>query len=126
MHARPLNLRFGVNNSFKFLLLAFMICYFLGNEFPAIVEYAPFQRLPKKRRKKDPKSGTMETDSTYLEFLESLKETDSDSREPKMEYSYQPTEGLSKLHLLSVSNLVAILVCTIRYTFCYKFQMYLF
>ncbi|XP_077291267.1 UPF3 regulator of nonsense mediated mRNA decay [Arctopsyche grandis] len=63
-----------------------------GNEYPAIVEYAPFQRILKKRRKKDVKCGTIENDPSYMEFLESLKETDSDTREPKMEYSYQPTE----------------------------------
>lgn len=69
-----------------------------GNEYPAIVEYAPFQRILKKRRKKDIKCGTIENDPAYMEFLESLKETDSDTREPKMEYSYQPTEGITKKH----------------------------
>jgi regulator of nonsense transcripts 3 len=44
-----------------------------GNEFPAVVEFAPFQRLPKKRlgRKRDPKVGTLEEDPAYISFLES-------------------------------------------------------
>lgn len=44
-----------------------------GNEFPAVVEFAPFQRLPKKRlgRKRDPKMGTLEEDPAYISFLES-------------------------------------------------------
>ncbi|XP_026275611.1 uncharacterized protein LOC113204599 isoform X2 [Frankliniella occidentalis] len=46
-----------------------------GNEYPAIVEYAPFQRIPKQRpsRKKDPRIGTIENDPYYLEFMEALK-----------------------------------------------------
>lgn len=33
---------------------------FLGNEYPAIVEFAPFQKIPKKRSKKrDAKCGTI-------------------------------------------------------------------
>ncbi|XP_034253888.1 regulator of nonsense transcripts 3A isoform X3 [Thrips palmi] len=46
-----------------------------GNEYPAIVEYAPFQRIPKQRssRKKDPRIGTIGNDPYYLEFLEALK-----------------------------------------------------
>ncbi|KAG0417582.1 hypothetical protein HPB47_005485 [Ixodes persulcatus] len=46
-----------------------------GNEYPAIVEYAPFQKIPKRRtRKKDPKCGTIEQDPEYLKFLESLEQ----------------------------------------------------
>lgn len=46
-----------------------------GNEYPAIVEYAPFQRIPKQRssRKKDPRIGTIENDSYFQEFIEALK-----------------------------------------------------
>ncbi|XP_049517903.1 regulator of nonsense transcripts 3A isoform X2 [Dermacentor silvarum] len=46
-----------------------------GNEFPALVEYAPFQKIPKRRtRKKDPKCGTIEQDPEYIKFLESLEQ----------------------------------------------------
>ncbi|XP_077514409.1 uncharacterized protein LOC144125156 isoform X3 [Amblyomma americanum] len=46
-----------------------------GNEYSAIVEYAPFQKIPKRRtRKKDPKCGTIEQDPEYLKFLESLEQ----------------------------------------------------
>jgi len=46
-----------------------------GNEYPAIVEFAPFQRIPKLRsnRKKDPRAGTIENDPYYLDFVEALK-----------------------------------------------------
>lgn len=39
------------------------------------MEYAPFQKIPKRRtRKKDPKCGTIEQDPEYLKFLESLEQ----------------------------------------------------
>lgn len=67
-----------------------------GVEYTGIVEYAPFQRIPKRRRKKDPKCGTIESDPVYQEFLESLKEPENESREPKLEYSYQPSDAQDK------------------------------
>jgi regulator of nonsense transcripts 3 len=45
-----------------------------GCEYPASVEFAPFPKVPKKRsRKADPRKGTIEADSDYLKFLESLQ-----------------------------------------------------
>ncbi|KAK2838779.1 hypothetical protein Q7C36_013593 [Tachysurus vachellii] len=42
-----------------------------GQEYPAIVEFAPFQKIAKKRNKKrDSKSGTIEEDTDYKRFLE--------------------------------------------------------
>ncbi|KAL7885910.1 hypothetical protein AOLI_G00062050 [Acnodon oligacanthus] len=42
-----------------------------GQEYPAIVEFAPFQKVAKKRsKKKDAKSGTIEEDADYKRFLE--------------------------------------------------------
>lgn len=71
-----------------------------GPEYPAVVEFAPFQRLPKKRvgKKKDPKCGTIESDPYYISFLESLKnqEADSTTTQPKTEYSYQPADNTLK------------------------------
>lgn len=63
-----------------------------GTEYPAIVEYAPFQGLPKSRaRKKDKHVGTIETEQHFLNFLDMLKseETETQKTEPKLEYSYQ-------------------------------------
>lgn len=68
-----------------------------GTEYPAVVEFAPFQRLPKKRvgKKKDLKCGTIESDSYYISFLENLKnqEVDSSVTQSKTEYSYQPPDS---------------------------------
>ncbi|KAL0973644.1 hypothetical protein UPYG_G00207830 [Umbra pygmaea] len=42
-----------------------------GLEYPAIVEFAPFQKIAKKRsKKKDAKSGTIDEDADYKKFLE--------------------------------------------------------
>ncbi|XP_048265479.1 regulator of nonsense transcripts 3A [Bombus terrestris] len=71
-----------------------------GTEYPAVVEFAPFQRLPKKRigKKKDLKCGTIESDPYYISFLESLKnqEAESNISQPKTEYSYQPPDNTPK------------------------------
>ncbi|RDD47716.1 Regulator of nonsense transcripts 3A [Trichoplax sp. H2] len=42
-----------------------------GKQFPAIVEFAPFQRIPKKK-KRDPKCSTIESDKDFLAFMASL------------------------------------------------------
>ncbi|XP_031626703.1 regulator of nonsense transcripts 3B-like [Contarinia nasturtii] len=62
-----------------------------GTEYPAVVEFAPFQGLPKgKSRKKDHKASTIENEQHYLTFLESLKEDETEGKsELKMEYSFQ-------------------------------------
>ncbi|CAK7344725.1 unnamed protein product [Dovyalis caffra] len=40
-----------------------------GSQFKAIVEYAPYQRVPKRCTKKDDREGTIYRDPDYLEFL---------------------------------------------------------
>lgn len=66
-----------------------------GIEYPAIVEFAPFQGLPKgKSRKKDSKANTIDSEPHYLAFLETLQEQDADGKgEMKMEYSFQLKDG---------------------------------
>lgn len=66
-----------------------------GSEYQAIVEFAPFQGLPKgKSRKKDHKANTIETEPHYLAFLDSLKDEETDGKsEMKMEYSFQIKDG---------------------------------
>lgn len=65
-----------------------------GSEFQAIVEYAPFQGLPKSRaRKKDKNCATIESEQHFLTFLDTLKKAEEAEGQPtnekKIEYSYQ-------------------------------------
>lgn len=54
-----------------------------GNEYPAVVEYAPFQKTIKYRSKKtDRKANTLDNSDHYLQFLKSL---DVDENLPKLE-----------------------------------------
>lgn len=69
-------------------------------EYVGIVEYAPFQRVPKKKKKKDPKCGTIESDPIYQDFLENLNKDQEVENQPKLEYSYPVGDG----ELLRVSS----------------------
>lgn len=69
-----------------------------GGEYPAIVEFAPFQALQKGRsvsKRPDNRAGTLEEDPAYLSWLEALnaEEADGGKQEAKMEYSYQIKDG---------------------------------
>lgn len=65
-----------------------------GEEYPAIVEFAPFQGLPKnKARKNDPKVGTIESEQHYINFLQKLEEDrEACKSEYKLEFSLQPKD----------------------------------
>lgn len=62
-----------------------------GYEYPAVVEFAPFQKVPKKRGKsrQDPKCGTIESDPLFQEFVEYLNKPKE--QEEKPEYTLQLT-----------------------------------
>lgn len=64
-----------------------------GVEYPAVVEFAPFQELPRNRsRKKDVKCGTIETDTHFLAFKEALEAEEKDTAgksKSKLEYTYK-------------------------------------
>lgn len=47
---------------------------FLGVEYHAVVEYAPFQGVPKKKSKKDPKNGTISEGAFILNYTFSFLE----------------------------------------------------
>ncbi|XP_030032522.1 regulator of nonsense transcripts 3B-like isoform X3 [Manduca sexta] len=67
-----------------------------GVEYVGIVEYAPFQRIPKKKKKKDPKCGTIESDPIYQEFMENLTKEPETENQPKLEYAYPVNDANDK------------------------------
>ncbi|KAF8558615.1 hypothetical protein OG21DRAFT_1080389 [Imleria badia] len=64
-----------------------------GNESHAIVEYAPFQKVPAEKKKNDARNNTIDKDEDYLSFLETLKgapKTESVSLETLIAASHPP------------------------------------
>ncbi|GBE83576.1 predicted protein [Sparassis crispa] len=46
-----------------------------GNESIAVVEFAPYQKIPAEKKKADSRLATIEKDEDYISFLESLKDS---------------------------------------------------
>lgn len=44
-----------------------------GKELRCLVEYAPYQKVPRRKPVRDAKAGTLEKDPEYTEFVESLR-----------------------------------------------------
>lgn len=61
-----------------------------GQEYPAVVEYAPFQRIPKNRgnRRSDFLCGTIEEDSDYMEFVQQLESEIQDHKTSQITEHY--------------------------------------
>lgn len=57
-----------------------------GLEYPAVVEFAPFQKIAKKKlKKKDTKTGSIEDDPEYKQFLETYSvEEEKTSANPEI------------------------------------------
>lgn len=77
-----------------------------GQEFPAVVEFAPFQRIPKNKsnRKTDSLCGTIEDDPDYQEFIRQLEFEEQEHKPNQVtEYYFDLTNGsftlLLKLYL---------------------------
>ncbi|KAI1287299.1 Regulator of nonsense transcripts 3A [Halotydeus destructor] len=75
-----------------------------GNEFPAIVEFAPSQKIPHRQRsstkpiakKRDAKSGTIEKDQSYIEFLEWMENRKLEPNLPSAEVYLPEMEAKEK------------------------------
>ena len=78
----------------------------IGHESHAIVELAPYQKIPKPRRKVDPLLNTIEDDPDYLAYLESLKPAVASAEDtPTTQSSGTQLEKLEK-KLTSLSFIV--------------------
>lgn len=47
-----------------------------GNESQAVVEFAPFQKIPSEKKKADARNATIDKDEDYISFLETLSNTE--------------------------------------------------
>ncbi|XP_065156227.1 regulator of nonsense transcripts 3A [Atheta coriaria] len=65
-----------------------------GHEYAAVVEYASFQKVPKKRKQRaDLKTATIESDPAYIAFLESLIEQPNQEEKPEYNLNLTNTEN---------------------------------
>ncbi|KAL6059542.1 hypothetical protein QOT17_014106 [Balamuthia mandrillaris] len=56
-----------------------------GKPYVISIEYAPYQRKPKQRKKSDPREGSLEQDEDYLKFIEEVNKEDTKSALPSAE-----------------------------------------
>ncbi|KAL0093901.1 Smg-4/UPF3 family-domain-containing protein [Phycomyces blakesleeanus] len=66
-----------------------------GNESRAVVEFAPYQKIPKEQKTTDARAGTIDSDPDYYKFLLMLKAEENKSPEVK-----KGSDGLSQIERL--------------------------
>ncbi|KAG2076243.1 hypothetical protein BDR04DRAFT_1207556 [Suillus decipiens] len=52
------------------------VIFVAGNESQAVVEFAPFQKIPSEKKKADARNATIDKDEDYISFLETLNNTE--------------------------------------------------
>lgn len=74
---------------------------FIGDEYPAIVELAPYQRIPKKKLDKDPNWGKIHENPVFLEFKRNFEQKTIDTALKTTQHFFESVEGkLLDLYLL--------------------------
>lgn len=74
---------------------------FLGSEFPAMVEFAPYNKIPKTKsavtaKRKDPKLGTLEEDPDYIKFVERMESEKENTSHYNPELHMEEIESRAK------------------------------
>ncbi|KAI8076536.1 Smg-4/UPF3 family-domain-containing protein [Gilbertella persicaria] len=67
-----------------------------GNEYRAVVEFAPYQKVPREHKTVDTRQGTIDQDQDYLDFIESLNAEKNAATQEQQE----PADGLSQIERL--------------------------
>lgn len=70
--------------------------FYIGNENRAVVEFAPYQRIPREHKTVDVRQGTIDEDQDYLDFLESLKAEEKS----KHDLENETGDGLTQIERL--------------------------
>lgn len=76
--------------------MQFLTSFDIGVESRAVVEFAPYQKIPKEHKTADVRQGTIDEDQDYLDFLESLKAEENKQQEDVNE----PVDGLTQIERL--------------------------
>lgn len=79
---------------------------FIGDEYPAIVELAPYQRIPKKKIDKDPNWGKIHENPVFLEFKRNFEQKTIDTTLKTTQHFFESVEGKLNLKYCSVCILV--------------------
>lgn len=77
-----------------------------GNEYIAVVEFAPFQKMPGdgiRRKKQDTLAGTIEEDEDYKQFVGILTQTEAEFAKEKGQGQLEKTDAQLMAHLTSLS-----------------------
>lgn len=77
-----------------------------GNEYFAVVEFAPFQRMPEdgvKRKRPDNLAGTIEEDEDFKQFIGILTQAEAELAQEKGQGQLEKTDAQLMAHLTSLS-----------------------
>ncbi|MCO5584891.1 hypothetical protein L7F22_038823 [Adiantum nelumboides] len=77
-----------------------------GNEYIALVEFAPFQKMPEdgvRKKKQDPLAGTIEENDDYKHFVGIMKQTEAELAQEKGQGQLEKTDAQLIAHLTSLS-----------------------
>lgn len=74
-------------------MLKVFVGNFLGDEYPAIVELAPYQRIPKKKLDKDPNWGKIHENPVFLEFKRTFEQKTIDTTLKTTQHFFESVEG---------------------------------
>lgn len=77
---------------------------FSGDEYPAIVELAPYQRIPKKKLDKDPNWGKIHENPLFIEFKRNFEQKTIDTTLKTTQHFFESVEGKLKLKSLDLAN----------------------
>ena len=75
-----------------------------GTKYRAVIEYAPFQGVPRRNKKPDPRCGTIEQDAEYKEFLEDYEKGAAPL--PSIDVSYLEHLEASRVPQVAMTPLV--------------------
>mmetsp|Transcript_8355 Transcript_8355/g.14391 ORF Transcript_8355/g.14391 Transcript_8355/m.14391 type:complete len:501 (+) Transcript_8355:105-1607(+) len=79
-----------------------------GNQFRAQIEYAPSQKVPKSRQRRDPREATIEKDPEYLKFVEDLSKPEEYLPSAELQLEKRDAEG--KAALLANNGIAPVIV----------------
>lgn len=71
----------------------------IGDEYPATVELAPYQRIPKKKLDKDENWGKIHENPVFLEFKRNFEQKTIDTTLKTTQHFFESVEGKFKLSL---------------------------